>query len=168
MAEPGPLTAEDRFAILELYARYAWAMDSGNVDAYVSLFRPDCILDLGSRHHGQEGVREWHTNFLKDSGFPGSQHFASQWIMEGNTEKAQTRAYVARLHRLPDTTSSQILWQGYYTDTVVKVDGRWQFQIKKSHWAEDLRRQDIGQGEYPGEHWTTHFYDLGPARPRTN
>jgi hypothetical protein len=166
MTEPGPLTLEDRLKLLERYARYAWTMDSGDVDGYVANFAPDCVLDLGSRHEGHAGVRQWHENFLKDSGFPGSQHFASQWIMEGTTEAANVRAYVVRLHRLPRTTNGQILWQGYYVDTLVKLDGTWLFKIKKSHWAEDLRAQDFSQADYPGDHWSQQFYDLGVSRPR--
>ena len=37
----GPST-EDRLAIFELYARYSWALDTGDTDGYVALFTEDC------------------------------------------------------------------------------------------------------------------------------
>ena len=36
----GP-TTEDRLAIYELYARYSWALDTGDTDGYVALFTAD-------------------------------------------------------------------------------------------------------------------------------
>jgi len=32
---------EDELAIRELYARYSWALDTGDTDGYVALFAPD-------------------------------------------------------------------------------------------------------------------------------
>ena len=43
----GKLTADDRAEITELFAKYAWAGDTGDVDAYVSLFTEDGLFDGG-------------------------------------------------------------------------------------------------------------------------
>ena len=162
MPDPGPLTVEDRVLIRELYARYVWAMDSGDLDAFVACYTPGGRLDVGRPAASPAELRAWAENFLRDSGFPGSQHHYNQFVMDGDAESCQVRAYWARLYRLPGTTGSQIIAQGYYTDTVVKVDGRWLFLLKRSHPAHELREHKFGQepasGQLVGE---DSLYDLG-------
>lgn len=41
-----PLSADDRLAIIELMAKYAWAIDTGDVEAYVACFTPDALLSM--------------------------------------------------------------------------------------------------------------------------
>ena len=45
---------EDRVEIEELMARYAWALDTGDLDGYADCFHPDGWLEGGSdpRHDG--------------------------------------------------------------------------------------------------------------------
>lgn len=165
MTEGTSLTAEDRFMIMDLYARYAWSMDSGDLDAFVDCFAPDAELNWGGPPaRGREAIRRTEESFLEDSGFPGAQHFALQFrFIDGDTSGARVRAYVARLHRIPGTTNSQIIWQGFYTDTVVKLDGRWYYKIKKAHTAEELRQHHYGMEP----RWQPpQFYDLGSPRGR--
>ena len=52
-----PLTADDYVAITQLYARQAWALDTGDVDAYVSVFTRDAVLNLAEVHQGQANIR---------------------------------------------------------------------------------------------------------------
>ena len=145
MAEPGPLTPEDRLMIMDLYARYAWSMDSGNLDDFVGCFPPNATLYWGGTARGHAEIRRMEEHFFTtDSAFPGAQHFATQFRIEGNAERANTRAYVARLHRIPGTTNSSVIWQGYYTDVCVKVNGRWFYETKKAHTAEELRKHHFG------------------------
>ena len=159
MSTPGPLTVEDRLLIMELLARYCWAEDSGDMEAFLECFLPDAELYMSHRAKGHDELRRWLERFSKDSAFPGSQHFASQFrITEGTSERATYRAYVARLHRIPGTTNSQIVWQGYYTDTVVKVGGKWFYELKNAHEASQLRQQEYERAPYPK---APQFYDLG-------
>lgn len=160
MATPGPLTAEDRLMIMDLYARYAWSMDSGDLDGFVDCFVPDATLDWGTPLQGHNAIRHAEEGFLaNDSAFPGAQHFATQFrIVEGNDQRAVTWAYVARMHRIPGTTNSTVIWQGYYTDICVKVDGRWYYELKKAHTAEELRQHHFGR---EGRWVPPQLYDLG-------
>lgn len=154
------LTAEDRLDLMELYARYAWSMDSGDLKAFEQTVTPDVLLyGNGRNFHGRAEVREWEESFLKDPGFPGTQHFYTNFIIKGDGETAEVRAYVARLYRMPTTSHCQLLWLGYYTDTCVKRDGNWYIHIKSPHPAEAMRRQEFGQGDYPQPR--TLLYDRG-------
>ena len=54
-----PLSIEDRVEITELYARQAWAMDTGDIDAYVAVFAPDGVLNLAEVHRGHVAIRRF-------------------------------------------------------------------------------------------------------------
>ena len=47
MTEAGPLTVDDRLDIMDLAARYAWAMDGGMPDGYADVFVPDAVALFG-------------------------------------------------------------------------------------------------------------------------
>ena len=44
VADKTGLTVEDRLAIQDLLARYAWALDTGDVDSFVACFTPDAVV----------------------------------------------------------------------------------------------------------------------------
>jgi len=48
------LSEADRLAIHELYARYCWALDTGDTDAYVALFTEDAEATEETRDRGLE------------------------------------------------------------------------------------------------------------------
>jgi hypothetical protein len=169
MSKAVPLSGEDRLAIMELYARHAWAMDTGDTEAFLAVYAP------GATAYGATGeaqIRDWHERFLKDSAFPGSHHFASQFrIVEvsDDSTRALTRAYLVRMFRVPGTTNIQPVWLGYYTDTVVKISGEWKFLIKHAHLTEHLfeRRfeQDPETANVQQQNLALHeLYDMGAAR----
>ena len=59
----GPDT-QDRLEILELYARYSWALDTGDTDGYVALFTDDAEATEETRggelevRKGREEIRK--------------------------------------------------------------------------------------------------------------
>ena len=125
------LTTQDRLDILDLYARQAWAFDTGDVDGYVATFAPDAVLDLARQHHGQQEIRRFAEDFrAKDVGLPGSQHHVDQIVMEGDDRRCSVHAYVTRSYRMSGRgrNNTLIIWQGYYTDSLIKDDGRWLIQ----------------------------------------
>jgi hypothetical protein len=161
----GRLSAKDRLDIMELYARHAWAMDSGDTDAFVDVFTPDAEAYF---QKGHAAIRDYHHGFLRDSAFPGSQHFALQWrFLEGDDTWQRVRAYVMRLHRIPGTASCQPVWLGFYNDVVVKVGDRWKFKIKSAAPSEHLRAGKL-DGEFlagqNGPAW--ELYDMGSVDQR--
>ena len=52
----GPST-QDRIEIYELYARYSWALDTGDTDGYVALFTADAEVTEETRS-GELEVRK--------------------------------------------------------------------------------------------------------------
>jgi uncharacterized protein (TIGR02246 family) len=128
-----PLPATDRQSVIELYARNAWAYDTGDVDGFVDTFTPDGVLDLAQRHVGQTAIRTFTELAMQhDPWLPRSQQIISQVIIDGDGERVRVRAYVTRTHRLPGRgrNNCMVVWTGYTADTVVKLDGVWKFQEK--------------------------------------
>jgi hypothetical protein len=169
MTEAGPLTVDDRLDIMDLAARYAWAMDGGMPDGYADVFVPDAVHDPGQgRYLGHDAIHAMEAGFPSDAAFPSTKHLVTQFIIEGNTRRASVRMYVARFTQPPDTNSIEIAWMGYYTDTVVKIDDLWFFEQKKAHYPDELRLQQFGQEEAPGLRANPpQFYDqIGLTLPR--
>ena len=91
----GP-SAEDRLEIQELYARYSWALDTGDTEGYVALFTPDAEATEETREGGLE-VRKGHDEirklvlkFHKRVDFPGHQHQMAQLVFEADPTAAWT------------------------------------------------------------------------------
>jgi hypothetical protein len=70
------LTAQDLVEIQQLYAKYNWALDSGDSEGYASTFTPDGVFNTNIGHdaivkfadtfHAGLGshVRHWNTNLM--------------------------------------------------------------------------------------------------------
>jgi ketosteroid isomerase-like protein len=126
------LTAEDRLDIIERLARYAWALDTGDVEALVANFTDDAVVKMmSSDWQGRDGVRKFAERFRDDPTFPGRMHHISQTIIEGDGDQASVRSYGVITHRMPNGVNF-ICWQGYYSDTVVRQQGKW--LIKSRHY----------------------------------
>ena len=52
----GP-SAEDRTLIYEMYARYSWALDTGDTDGYVALFTDDAEATEETRTGDARGAQ---------------------------------------------------------------------------------------------------------------
>lgn len=123
------LSAEDRLDITDLIARHAWSVDTGDVEGWVDTFAPTGIFDLpgGRRHEGQEQLRRYMQQAVKDRPFPGQQHHASQIVIEGTGARCSVRSYLIATQRL-STGAAVVYALGSYTDSCVKLDGRWVFE----------------------------------------
>lgn len=131
MSDSAALSVADRIAIQDLLARYAWALDTGDVDALVRCFTPDCVVleevfEDPDRWEGHEGVRRLGDHYRNAAGFPGRQHHVSQSLVEGHGERAAVKsfAFVTECRGEPPYT---LRFTGYYDDRLVKRDGDWLF-----------------------------------------
>jgi len=132
MQHPGKLSVEDRIEIQDLIARYAWALDTGDIDSLVSCFTPDCVVieevfEDPDRWEGREGVRRLAQHYGASPGFPGRQHHTSQSLVEGDAGRCSVKsfAFVTECHGEPPYT---LRFTGYYDDKLEKREGRWLFR----------------------------------------
>jgi len=152
MSDSAALSVADRIAIQDLIARYAWALDTGDVDALVGCFTPDCLVveevfEDPDRWEGQEGVRELGEHYKNSAGFPGRQHHVSQSLVEGDSQHCSVKsfAFVTECRGEPPYT---LRFTGYYADRLVKVDGQWLFRERTIRlWDGPVLARFPGRGE---------------------
>jgi hypothetical protein len=134
----GP-SVEDRLAIAELYARYSWALDTGDTDAYVALFTRDAEAEetqTGHVEQGPEGIRRIVEHYHADPAFPGHQHRFDTFILdpdpEGRPDHFRARSYaVATI--MPEEGEARVYWAGWNDDVVAKEDGEWRIRYRGIH-----------------------------------
>jgi hypothetical protein len=135
MAE-NTLTLEDRLMLQELFAKFTFSMDSGDKEGFLDCFTKDGTMFTRTGH---EAIGGYLDEFKHDSAFPGSQHLATNFYMEGNSERARVRCYITRMYKLPGAGNLQPLWLGWDDDICVKVDGQWKFEKMSTTPSEILR-----------------------------
>ena len=130
---------QDRTEIYELYARYSWALDTGDTDGYVALFTADAEVteetssgELEVRK-GHDGVRKLVLKFHQRPDFPGHQHQMTQFVFEadpkGRPDHWVVRSYAwATINHPP--APPHLHWCGHVRDVVAKVDGVWKIHSK--------------------------------------
>jgi hypothetical protein len=127
-------SVEDELAIHGLYARYSWALDTGDTDGYVALFTEDAEAteetasgELEVRK-GREDIRQLVLKFHQRPDFPGHQHQMAQFVFEpdpkGRPDHWQVRSYAwATINHPP--APPHLHWCGHIRDVVAKVGGEW-------------------------------------------
>lgn len=130
---------EDELAIRELYARYSWALDTGDTDAYCELFTEDAEAteetasgELEARK-GRDEIRKLVLKFHERPDFPGHQHQMAQFMFEpdpeGRADRWVVRSYAwATINRPPEPP--HLHWCGHIRDVVVKKGGEWKIAEK--------------------------------------
>lgn len=139
---------EDELAIRELYARYSWALDTGDTEGYVALFTEDATAteetasgELEVRQ-GRDEIRRLVLKFHERADFPGHQHQMAQFVFEPDPKSRadhwQVRSYAwATINHPPDPP--HLHWCGHIRDVVAKVDGKWLIAEKDiMGWAGDV------------------------------
>lgn len=160
------LTADDRAEIVELFAQYAWAADTCDVESYVSLFTPDGVFDgMMGYFEGREGLTKLVEGMKVGPRSRGLQHWVSNSVFEGDGERCTVRSMCFAPRRVENEHS--IVFVAYYVDTCVKLDGAWRFERRRWRpWAGDVVRgaQPWLTGADDGG-WITRANKSDAARP---
>ena len=92
---------EDRFAIQDLMARYAWALDTGDYETYATLFTRDGVfVERGEVFQGRAALAE-HVRELAAVMRPGNRHHNTQLLFEVPQLAAHRRLGNAQTRRRP-------------------------------------------------------------------
>lgn len=152
MPKAKPLTVADRVAISDLIADYAWALDTGDVDALVACFTPDAVVteevfEDPDRWEGRENIRRFAEHYFNVPNFPGRQHHVSQLLAKGDSKRCSARsfAFVTECQGEPPYT---LRFAGYYEDKLVKVRNRWLFRERVIRlWDGEVLARFPGRGQ---------------------
>lgn len=131
-------TVQDRQDIQDLYAKYCWALDTGDTDAYVSMFTEDAEATEETPaglevRRGHAEIRKLVLKFHQRPDFPGHQHQMSQFVFEpdplGRPDHWQVRSYAwATINHPPHPP--HLHWCGHVRDIIARVDGQWKIRAK--------------------------------------
>ena len=129
-------TVEDELAIRELYARYCWALDTGDTDSYVALFTEDAEATEETAQgtlevrKGRDEIRKLVLKFHQRPDFPGHQHQMAQLVFEPDgPDRWIVRSYAwATINRPP--APPHLHWCGHIRDVIVKEGGEWKIAAK--------------------------------------
>ena len=143
------LTPGDRFAIADLFAAYYWALDTGDIEAFIDTLVEHGTVQLVSpsrstRFEGRsgmialfEGLRQW------DS-FAGCQHFSSQMRIEPScTGRCHVRTFCGVV-ACRGEPPYRLQFAGRSDDLVVRIDDRWRFERRIVRlWAGEAVRNTL-------------------------
>jgi ketosteroid isomerase-like protein len=147
-----PLTAEDRIAISDLLAEYAWALDTGDVNALVACFTADAVVieevfEDPDRWEGHENIRRFAEHFRVVPNFPGRQHHTSQLLVKGDATLCSARSFVF-VTECQGEPPYLLRFTGYYDDQLVKTASGWRFQQRIIRpWDGEVLARFPGRGQ---------------------
>jgi hypothetical protein len=138
----GGLSPTERVAIDDLFARVAWALDTRDEAALSRLFTADALIDddAGTFHfEGPEAALEFSRALASDPTFPGRQHWAGQTLFLRDGDVLLARSFGMAPHLHAGLRTNFLAWLGFYEDTLVSTDGRWQIKARRFHqWKDDV------------------------------
>src|SRR5690606_27425995 len=139
----GASYAEDRAKLEDLQARYLFALDFRDPEAYAATFAPDGVLDYGAGViQGRDAIAEMVRNTRRnaeaqraadDSGLrpAAGRHNITNIVLEIDGDTAKGTAYWFHMGNDNPDRSAQLNSFGHYEDELVKIDGEWYFSKRK-------------------------------------
>jgi ketosteroid isomerase-like protein len=128
MATP---SIEDWIAINDLFIRYACSLDHGDVEAVVSCFTRDGVIESPAmgKFTGEAGIREFAERNARYQKKPGVQlrHVVSNVRIDVEPGATRARAFCYLLDFLTEDGKTQLLSPGEYDCRLVKIAGNWKF-----------------------------------------
>ena len=150
-----PTYAQDRAEIEDLMARYLFAIDYADWDAYVATFAPDGELTFASgTSKGREAIRTAVTRFAEGigrfyhtaDGKPAKlRHIILQSVVRVEGDRAWARTQWLEMANHGEGDQPKIGTYGEYEDELVKLDGHWLF-AKRNVLNEFIPSRSSGPG----------------------
>jgi hypothetical protein len=123
------LSAEDRQQIEEVIRRYAWALDTADVERFVECFAPGGALiwdafETPDRYEGADALRHFATVLRDLPSSAGRQHFVGNTLIEGEGDEARASSYAIVFTRQGDGPHL-VGVMGWYEDVLRRTDRGW-------------------------------------------
>lgn len=125
---PAPSTV-DQLAIHDVIARYAWALDTGDVEGFVACFCTDGVLvwdafEQPQSWRGEHALRHFAEFFRALPSSAGRQHHVSNTVITPTADGMAARSYVAVALRQGDGPHALHV-MGWYEDLFRQEDSLW-------------------------------------------
>lgn len=159
--------AEDRAKIEDLQARYLFALDFRDPEAYAATFTEDGVLDYGAgKIVGRQAIAEMVANMranaerrqaqdTSDLRPAAGRHNISNIVVEIDGDRARGTAYWFHMGNANPERAAQLNSFGHYEDELVKVNGEWLFSLRKiyneqiAEWAAGSQNPVVHPGDGP-------------------
>ena len=144
------LSPADQLAIRDVIARYAWALDTGDVEGFVACFGADGVLvwdafEEAQSWQGSDALRHFAQFFRALPSSAGRQHHVSNTVIEPTPQGATARSYVAVALRQGDGPHTLHV-MGWYEDTFALQEGRWRLARRVIRdWSGPILKDFAGQ-----------------------
>ncbi len=122
--------AADRIEIEALFADYAWALDTADIEGVLTLFSDDAVMqDPFGRFTGSgpDGVRTFFEGLFARREFAGRVHWVSQMVLTPIAGGYRVDSYALVPAALP-TGPVTLHLMAFYRDVVVRERGHWRFR----------------------------------------
>lgn len=135
------LSVEDRLDIMDLFARYYWALDLGDAEGAAACYAEDASFDhlwQGERQ-GRDGIVDAFEELYYDrpSWWYGRQHNLSNMLVEADGDGARVRAFFNILQHNVYYRMNFVFRVGTVEVRLVKRDGEWRFaEFRVNAWRE--------------------------------
>jgi hypothetical protein len=130
VTEIGVLSIEDRLDILDLYARYAQAVDEGRYADWCACFTDDGYLAVPVNNihvQGPEQLDTFARGYWKRSGGL-ERHLFSNIVIAADGEDAQGSCYLTMLIGGSKEQTPRFTTTGVYRDRLARVADGWRFR----------------------------------------
>ena len=114
----------DRMEIVELTAKYCWALDTCSYDALDDVFTADATADLFEDLVGRDAIKARIKRALEP--LDGTQHMVSNHVVTITNDTATCRCYLQSQHvRKQESGGSNFIVAGRYEDTLRRTPDGW-------------------------------------------
>ena len=122
---------EDREAIRELAVRYCYGVDGAQAQALAELFTADSLVDFGrfGVFRGRDAIVPFRSSLA--GRLRSFAHVMHNHVIDELTPSAATARCYFRVTGL-SRKGKQVQVAGYYTDALVKTEGRWRFSSRQA------------------------------------
>lgn len=129
---------ETRAAILDLYARYAWAQDTGDTDGVVALYVEDCeYISANGITRGRADIIDMIKVNRSTPAGRAKQHWVSNTLFVGDGDMCFARS-MGTGPRVDNGVPS-VDFVGFHDDLFAALDGKWYFKRRIwRYWHDEL------------------------------
>ena len=160
-AQPKPEGyADDRAAIVDLQARYVYAMDYFDAEGYAAVFAEDGVLDwAGGIVEGRDAIHEFMASGTYDltrdapeaetpdgRNWPSTvRHLITNQVINVEGDTAHAYTYWIQFNNNQDRRQVEWMLFGSWYDEFVKIDGEWFFSLHRIYNEGNARTFTAGQ-----------------------
>ncbi|MEO8308011.1 MAG: nuclear transport factor 2 family protein [Pseudomonadota bacterium] len=144
------LNPTDRLQIQELIARYAWSLDTGDIEGFISCFSSEGALvwnvfDPPGCWQGHAALQRFISYFVARPESAGRQHHVSNLVIASHPDGAVARSYVLVALRAGGGPHL-VTVMGHYEDLLVRDGADWRFARREIRdWSGPVLSRFAGQ-----------------------